>query len=152
MHKCKSNQQEIRRWASPSTIGGGLLCNIGHLLIHYYLTLQLSLQLSNSSTNVKVSNLASKEGSSHLLVLLFIYLFIFFACMDFPRSRFPFRQPTGRWKEDEEVGKIIDIFPFAHRSIFVTDRSLERKEVGHARTCFFFPGCRFAPGSPAFLT
>ena len=102
------------------------------------------------STSVKVSNLASKEGSYFLLVLLFF--FFFFACMDFPRSHFPFRQPTGRWKEDEEVGKIIDILSFAHRSIFVTDRSLERKEVGHARTCFsFLPRCHPTPGCPAYF-
>lgn len=59
--------------------------------------------------------------------------------MDFPSCHFPFRQPTGRWEENDEVGEIIcRAFLFRHRSIFVTDRSLERK-VGHTRTCFLFP-------------
>lgn len=84
---------------------------------------------------MKVSNLASKEGS-YFLVVLFFFGFFPFACMDFPRSHFPFRQPTGRWKEDEEVGEMIDNFSFAHRSVFAI-AGKERR--GACKNMFLIP-------------
>lgn len=98
------------------------------------------------STSVKLSNLASKEGSSFLLVLLF---FFFLRLHGLPEVPLSISATNG---SVEDVGKIIDMLSFAHRSIFVTDRSLERKEVGHARTCFsFLPRCHPTLGCPAYF-
>lgn len=119
---------------------------MGHLLIHNFPPLQLLLQLSIQPFHLhKCESIQSRVKRRVLLSRGAVFLGFFpLACMDFPRSHFPSRQPTGRWKEDEEVGEMIDNFSFAHRSIFALDRSLGRKDVGHARTCFLFlPRCHF---------
>lgn len=115
---------------------------MGHLLIHNFPPLQLSIQPFHLH---KCESIQSRVKRRVLLSRGPVFFGFFpLACMDFPRSHFPFRQPTGRWKEDEEVGEMIDNFSFAYRSIFALDRSLGRKDVGDARTCFLFlPRCHF---------
>lgn len=112
---------------------------MGHLLIHNFPPLQLLLQLSIQPFHLhKCESIQSRVKRRVLLSRC--CFFWFFS----PRLHGLPEVPLSISAEDEEVGEMIDNFSFAYRSIFALDRSLGRKDVGDARTCFLFlPRCHF---------
>lgn len=139
MHRLKVKPaKKSEWWGLLSTIGDGLICNIGHLLIHFSTAATSAAEHSTltSPQNDKCESIQSRVKRRVLLprVDLFfcfsgVFFFFFFACMGFPSCHFPFWQPTGRWEENDEVGRNNRDFLFRHRSIFVNG-SIARKKSG----------------------